>query len=225
MKGQLLSFISNNHAFAIPLLAVMVISISIKSLKALLDFHYDYYTRKHLKRVSEILPLLENSEPYQKFAQSVIDMEAFKIASGVRTQKDKALALIYLFENNHLPLYQMRSMVRYINIDKDQNIVVTISRADKILATLSLLLSVATISYGAIVYIALMMQGYHGLIIGSLIFLAFVIATRMFSEDARRYKQAKILKDSLEEFPLSIAKAIERSTDKTPIDTSEITTQ
>lgn len=225
MKEQLLSFISSNHGLAIPLIAIMVISASLKSLKALLDFHYEYYTRKHLKRVSEILPLLNNSEPYYQFAQSVIDMEAFKIASGVRVPKDKALALIYLFEKNHLPMSRMKSMAKHISIDRNQNIVVTISKTDKILAAFSVLLSTATISYGAVIYIILILQGYEGLIIGSLIILAFIIATRVFSEDARRYKQAKKLESSLKEAPISITKATEKATDAIIIDTSKNKTQ
>lgn len=215
MKEQLLSIISSNHNFAIPLIAIMVISGSLKALKGFLDFHYEYYTRKHLKRVLEIQPLVKNSEPYYKFAQSVIDMEAFKIASGVRTSKDKALALICLYEKNLLPITCIKPMARYISTDNNESIVVTLSKTDKVLAAFSLLLSTATLAYGIIVYIALILEGYEGLIIGSLLILVFIIATRIFSEDVRRYKQAKRLQISLKEAPLSISKVTDGATDTT----------
>jgi hypothetical protein len=203
METAALTSLLQDYPYAAYLLGTLVlIGVAIKSLRSIFDFHNDF-TRRHFRRVSELLPQTEAGSDLQHFLRHVIADEVFKIASGVAAPRRKAALLMQLCRNDYLSPNQIRPVAHFIKQEADGLAEIQISFADKLFAWYALGSSLLVLGYGAVSFILLVFKhGASGALVGAIVFAMCGAACVLFSGDFRNYRSAKQLERELASRPL-----------------------
>lgn len=179
--------------------ALALVGLVIKILKGLYDFHYDYFTRRHLRQVSDLLPMVEAGSPHHTFLKQVIAVEVFKISSSIDTSMQKAEALMQLCQQGLIPPNQLKQVDQFLALSPTGKLEVTLDWGDKIMIGYSAFVSFAALGYGlfSFAYLAWASQP-AGWIAGSIIFVICSVATAFFSMDFKKYRVTKRLEARME---------------------------
>jgi hypothetical protein len=181
---------------------LLLIGVAIKSLRSVFDFHNDF-TRRHLRRVSELLPLTQADNDLQHFLRHVIADEVFKITSGVAAPRQKAALLMHLCRNDYLSPNQLKPVARFIKQKTGGLAEIQIDFADKLFAWYAFGSSLIVFAYGAISFGLLAFEhGAKGALVGAIVFAMCGVTCVLFSGDFRNYRLAKRLENQLASRPL-----------------------
>ncbi|MDH4560649.1 hypothetical protein [Pseudomonas sp. BN411] len=194
MEISLPAWLVNNLGIAAFLGAVALVGKSLQIAKGLFDFHYDYFTRRHLRRAAELLPLVEPTSQHHQFLQQVIAGEVFKIASGVDAVGRKAEILMHLRQSGLVRTSQMKKMARFIEPSTDGQAEIRIGIGDWLLIGYSLVASTVIFLFGLFVFLRLAFSDDpFAWIAGSGLFLISALVSRLLSSDYRVYRALKRL--------------------------------
>lgn len=203
METAALTSLLQDYPYAAYLLGTLVlIGVAIKSLRSIFDFHNDF-TRRHFRRVSELLPQTEAGSDLQHFLRHVIADEVFKIASGVTAPRRKAALLMHLCRNDFLSPNQLKPVTHFIKQKADGLAEIQISFADKLFAWYAFGSSLIVFAYGAMSFGLLAFKhGASGALVGAIVFAMCGVTCVLFSGDFRNYRLAKRLEKELASRPL-----------------------
>lgn len=227
MEISLPAWLVNNLGIAAFLGAVALVGKSLQIAKGLFDFHYDYFTRRHLRRAAELLPLVEPTSQHHQFLQQVIAGEVFKIASGVDAVGRKAEILMHLRQSGLVRTSQMKKLARFIEPSTNGQAEIRIGKVDWVLIGYSLISSTLIFLYGLVMFIRFAwMSEPVAWIGGSALFLVSALVARFLSGDYRVYRALVRLKDELAEKPIPASEPNDpKSKHPTPLPLSPANTQ
>lgn len=190
-----------------------IVGAALKTLRGAWDFHYDYFTRRHLKRIAELLPLTEPGSQQHRYLKAIIDAEVFKIASGVKTTDQKATALMHLSELGLISSNQLKKYSVFVSPTANGDIEITIRPIDTVFMVYAAICAAAVFFYsvwtfGRMAYLSHTTDTVLPAVIGSLLFLGSAYVVRYFLNDVRRYRTAKEIKARLKSEPLPTCEAL-----------------
>lgn len=194
-----------------PLAAIVgglsVVGAVLKIVRGAWDFHYDYFTRRHLKRVIELLPLADVGSRQHKFLRQVINGEIFKISSGVKTSDSKAEALMCLSEHGLVSSNQIKKIAPFVQLTVDGKFVIKISRLDTVFMVYECICAGAVFiyslwSFARLIYLGVTANSLTPMLIGSVLFLGCSFVVRYFLSGVRRYRSVRQIKERLGNYPL-----------------------
>jgi len=179
----------------------------LKVVRGAWDFHYDYITRRHLKRMVELLPLTDVGSRQEKFLRQVINGEIFKIASGVKASDRDASALMCLCEYGLVSSNQVKRIAPFVRSTANGKIAIQIGRIDTAFMIYAAICAGAVFIYSLWTFARLTYIGAIGsalvpMLVGSGFFIGCSFVVRYFLRDVRIYRAAKRIRESLKTDPL-----------------------
>lgn len=203
MEIPLPTLLESNPGIAAIVGVMAMVGMATRILKGLFDFHYDYFTRRYLRRVTGLLTLVEPASQHHKFLQQVIAGEVFKIASGVDAVDRKVEILMHLRQSGLVRTSQMKRMARFIEPSTHGQAEIRIGKVDWVLIGYSLVSSTLIFLYGGVSFIRLAwMSEPIAWVGGSTLFLTSALVARFLSGDYRVYRALVRLKEDLAEKPI-----------------------
>lgn len=193
-----------------------VLAAVLKIVRGAWDFHYDYVTRRHLKRMAELLPLAEAGSQQHKFLRQVINAELFKIASGLKATDHKAAAMMHLCEHGLVSSNQVKKFSPFVWPAANGQIAIKISRMDTVFMIYAAICAAAIFIYGLwafarLAYLTATTNAVMPMVVGSVVFLGCSFVVRYFLNDVRRYLLARRVREKLKSDPLPPCDALRNS--------------
>ena len=187
----------------------------LKVVRGAWDFHYDYITRRHLKRMVELLPLTDIGSQQQKFLRQVINGEIFKIASGVKVSDRDASALMCLCEYGLLASNQVKKIAPFVRSSADGKISIQIGKIDKAFMIYAAISAGVVFFYSLSVFARLSYLGVTEsallpMLVGTGFFIGCSFVVRLFLKDVRIYRAARRIQEDLKSNPLPPSAALEK---------------
>lgn len=187
----------------------------LKVVRGAWDFHYDYITRRHLKRMVELLPLTDTGSPQQKFLRQVINGEIFKIASGVKASDRDASALMCLCECGLLASNQVKKVAPFVRSSADGKIYIQISKVDTgfmIYAAIcaGVVFIYSLLAFARLTYLGVTESAFMPMLVGTGFFVGCSFVVRYFLKDVRIYRSARRIQESLKTNPLPSSAALDK---------------
>jgi hypothetical protein len=205
MESTLPALLENNLGFALATGLITLLGFSIKILKGAFDFHYEYFTRRHLRRMTDLLPQVDPDSLLHHFLKQAISIEVFKIASGLKTTNLYAAALMHLCKFKRLSPNRVKHFVRHVELRPDGHVTISINTMDKVAAYYSFTAATVIFIYGAYAFItSFAINEQYGWIAGAVMFLICSAAVRFFLKDWRNYQDVKRIQRDLVANPLPI---------------------
>lgn len=179
----------------------------LKFVRGAWDFHYDYITRRHLKRMIELLPLTDVDSQQYKFLRQVINSEIFKIASGVKAGDRDAAALMRLCEHGFMASGEVKKIASFVRSTACGKIEVKISRVDTAFMIYAavcagLVFGCGLWMFARLTYLSATENTLVPILVGSGLFFVCSFVVRYFLKDVRVYRGAKRIKERLKAEPL-----------------------
>jgi hypothetical protein len=216
MDIALPALLENNLGVAIFTGLFALLGFAIKILKGAFDFHYDYFTRRHLRRVTDLLPLVEADSLAHHYLKETINGEVFKIASGLKTTNRRASALMQLCKFQRISANQVKLFARNIELGNDGKVSISINNWDKLAAGYSAVASTVMFIFGLYAFItSFSIDSEYGWVAGAVVFLLCILAVRVFITDFRSYQLLKIVRNDLQDKPLPPCKECHTDIDAT----------
>ncbi|MDP3845885.1 MAG: hypothetical protein Q8R10_05610 [Pseudomonas sp.] len=206
MESTLPALLENNLGFALATGFITLLGFSIKILKGAFDFHYEYFTRRHLRRMTDLLPQVDPDSLLHHFLKQAISIEVFKIASGLKTTSLYAAALMHLCKFKRISPNRVKHFVRHIEIRPDGHVSLSINTMDKVAAYYSVTAAAVIFIFGGYAFVtSFAINEKYGWIAGAVMFLICSIAVRFFLKDWRNYQEVKRIQSDLLANPLPIS--------------------
>jgi len=195
---KILDLAKEGSTLTIALTALLVIGASLKLLKGAFDFHYDYFTRRQLKRALELIKDTEPESPLHLFLKELIYSEKFKVVTGIRTDTKRATALMTLCANGILPAHEIQKIHKYVKTNLEDSIQIQIPLFDRFFAIFSIVSALTTLGYGALISIILTTTNSPAaMAAGFGILLGTTVASALMASDFRKVKIAKRVQRNL----------------------------
>ena len=205
MEGFFPALLQNNFSFALTTGFITLLGFSVKILKGAFDFHYEYFTRRQLRRMTDLLPQVDQNSQLYHFLQQAISIEVFKIASGVKTTTINAAALMHLCKFKRISPNQVKNLVRHIKARPDGQVTISMWAMEKIAAYYSLTASVVIFIFGLYALVtSFAINAKYGWAAGLIVFLICLMPVRFFLKDWRNYQQIKGIQSELLANPIPI---------------------
>lgn len=199
------TLLGNNLGPAIATAIITLIGFSIKILKGAFDFHYEYFTRRHLRRITDLLPQVEPNSLQHGFLKQAINAEVFKIASGVKTTNRDAAALMHLCKYTRISPNQVKQFARHIDVNSDGHVAITINKLDKVTAFYSVGSALVILGWGGYAFItSFAIQAEYGWVAGAIMFLISSFIAGLFLRDFRSYRVVQRVRNELRSDPIPI---------------------
>lgn len=192
----------NYWPYMVAIGALTLLGAVIRSVQGAWDFHYNYFTRRHLKRMVELLPLVIPGSPQHKYLREVIDSEIFKIAAGTKVSSQKAAALMSLCEQGLLSANKVKKMAPFVFPTDEGGVRIRIQLFDKIFMGYALVCAVLIFCYGfysfsRLAYIGATTNTVLPTAVGVMLFLGCAFVVGIFKNDVLRYRAAQNIKFKL----------------------------
>lgn len=191
---QILAFIDVKY---LPVVTVTVTLLSLlpkmlAPLMSALETHDKHFVRKPLERLKALRSSVAKNPDLSHYLESSIELEAFRIASGVSTSRAKMEILLTLNKDGTWTKQQLRSVSRHLQIpddtDKPQLI---LTDFEKFFAYWSAWASALIALLGATVFTLLATQGSLMLFVnGAFTFIGFIVFARFILSDYISYRVA-----------------------------------
>ncbi|WP_323147850.1 hypothetical protein [Pseudomonas oryzihabitans] len=186
----------------------------LKVVRGAWDFHYDYITRRHLRRMVELLPLTDVDSQQHKFLRQVINSEIFKIASGVKAGDRDAAALMYLCEFSLVAPGEVNKIATFVRSAAGGKISIKINWFDTVFMIYSAICASAIFGYGLWIFARLTYLGatentFVPVLVGSGLFVGCSFVVRYFLKDVRIYRTARRIRERLKAEPLPPYKTLD----------------
>lgn len=188
----------------------------LKVVRGAWDFHYDYFTRRHLKRTIELLPLTDVGSQQYLFLRQVINGEVFKIASGARVGDRDAAALMCLCEHGLLASNQVKRIAPFVRSTADGKITIKIGRIDTAFMVYAAVCAGTVFVYSLwafarLTYLGAKENSVLPILVGTGFFVGCSFVVRYFLKDVRVYRNAKRIRESLKVNSLSLRAELDKS--------------
>lgn len=205
MENAIPALLENNPGFTIAASFFALLGLAIKILKGAADFHYDYFTRRHLRRITELLPLVEPGSLQHDFLKQTVDGEVFKIAAGLKTSNRHAAALMHLCKLRLISPNQTKLFAHHIEPRTDGKVVLTLSKLDKIGAIYAVVAASVILLFGLYALaVSFTIDAEFGWIAGAVMLLICSFAARPLLSDFHGYRTVKRVRDHMLAAPLPL---------------------
>lgn len=191
-----------SSSYGVLAIATMLLVKAISALRSAFDFHDKNFVEKRFKRLSELRASVKKDDrPLAQYLDDAIELEAFRVASGVTASKQK---MDFLVEVASLGLWnrtQLRWVAKHLEQGpQDATPVIRITRLDWVGAAIGLFSLFYCITAGIFffAYISLATPMPYGLALGLLAFGGLVILARLLGEDFFSAKCANNVRKYLE---------------------------
>lgn len=201
---QLQALFSSGYSTAVAVAAIVTILFkTVAQLFRAMEVHDKYFVRKRLTRLKDIRSSANNSQLIQ-YLDGAIELEIFRIASGVNTSRSKMEYLLQLEQVGRWSREQLRSLSKFLALEPGG---ATPSLAVTALARLGAwvggISAFSTLALGAIYLIKLMLTGEPLMwLLGLLLFGLTVLAGRFLAIDLIDYIIVTRALQYLEQAPL-----------------------
>lgn len=192
---QLLAFIDVKY---LPVVTVTVTLLSLlpKLLAPLitaLDAHDKHFVRKPLERLKALRSSVAKNSDLSHYLETAIELEAFRIASGVNTSRSKMEFLLALNKDGTWTKQQLRSVCRHLEVQDDAIKPKLIIRGvDKVVAYWSISASTSFALLGAAAFALMTAQNtLVSFLTGAGVFGLCIIFARFLLSDYIHYKIAR----------------------------------
>lgn len=189
-----------NPLISITMAAILgVIAKVILSLRRTLDFHDEYFVKKRIKRIAELKGLVKEG-PLTQFLDQSLEIEAFRIDTGITASPAKMNALINIHDYGLWTTAQLRGAARHLVVDKSTlKATIKITQADRVAAIASIIFSLILLLAGASYFVALAFtKSLLAFVVGAMLFGFFLLIGYLISYDYRAYRIASRVKSYLE---------------------------
>jgi len=188
--------------YSVLVIAALILARTISTLGSAFDFHDKNFVQKRFKRLNELRAgVKKDDRPLAQYPDDAIELEAFRVASGVTVSKQK---MDFLVEITSLGLWnrtQLRWVAKHLEQGpQDATPVIRISRFDWVGAAIGLL----SISYciiagiSSFAYLSLTMPMPYGVALGLLAFASLAFLGVLLGEDFYSVKFANSVRKYLE---------------------------
>lgn len=157
------------------------------------EWHDRYLVRKRLSELESVRNSTEKLPLFTQYIDDALAVEGFRIASGITTSPKKMNFLMQLSKDGVWTNAQLRSASKYLSVAPGaKEPVLKIGFADLVGATLGLIAALGTLILGSVYFLQMVFAGKPVFwLFGLGIFLAFLLATRLFITDFIDYKVVK----------------------------------
>lgn len=204
MLQDLLTALNSGYTLTAVIIGVVAVALRVLTMfgKAL-DFHDKHFVEKRHKRLLELRSSVTGDPLLTDYLSEAINLEAFRIASGIRASSLRARALMTLANLGYWDNTQIRRASRYLVATADNpNPRIEIDLWDKISAWYGLFAGAMFVLLGAIMGYSFMASvPKFGVVIGLPLFIAMTFAGALLAADWVRYKTALRVRAFLEEHP------------------------
>lgn len=176
-----------------------VLAKFVLSLRRALDFHDEYFVKKRIKRITEIKALI-NEGPLTQFLDKSLEIEAFRIDTGIKASPAQMKALIEIHDSGLWTVPQLRGAARHLVVDRSSfKAAVKITRTDRVVAIASIFFALILLMAGAAYFAALAFtRSLSAFVAGAMLFSFFLMIGHLISYDYRAYRIATQVKLYLE---------------------------
>lgn len=201
MIEELRTLAASGEVVSLALLGMIIAAFkAFRVLSNAMELHEQHFVRKRHKRLLALRESVDAKGPFASYFDEAIQLEAFRTEFGVRTSPLKARALLALWESGYWERNQLREIMRFLVVQPpDKHFTVEVSKADRVVARLAMGCALLLTICGGGVWIALALttRTVVGYFCGLFLFLAFVVAGRMFATTYGRYKSALRAQDQM----------------------------
>lgn len=187
------SILLGGDGFVAIILVTVIAARLLATLGSAFDFHDRNFVSRRINRLQELRPSCREGHPLTAYIDEAIELETFRIASGVATSPAKMYFLLELAQSGQWEQNQLRALSKFIKINKySLEPEISVDILDKFGALTGLISATLCVLYGAVAAIQLTIKlPPYGILIGVAIFTAFILAARLFGRDFISYRTAK----------------------------------
>lgn len=194
MLQDLLAALNSGYTLTAVIIGVVAVVLRVLTMfgKAL-DFHDKHFVEKRHKRLLDLRSSVSGDPLLSAYLSEAINLEAFRIASGIRASSLRARALMTLSNLGYWDTTQIRRASRYFFVTADNPTPrIEIDIWDRISAWYGLFAGVIFVMIGGLMgYSFAVSVPSYGVLIGLPIFAAMTFAGGLFAVDWVRYKTAQ----------------------------------
>ncbi|MGP0172354.1 hypothetical protein ACSVIJ_10750 [Pseudomonas sp. NCHU5208] len=198
---QALAFIDARYipAFTVAVTLLSLLPKLVAPLMSALEAHDKHFVRKPMERLRALRSSVAKNPNLSHYLESSIELEAFRIASGVNTSRAKMEFLIALNKDGTWTKQQLRRLSQHVHISDDTGEPqLTLSGFDKFAALWSAYSAGVIALLGATFFVLLAIQGSLQLFTGgALTFAIFIAFARFILNDYISYKIARSAQTAL----------------------------
>lgn len=199
------ALLENNFIATVVATVITLGGFSIKFLRGAFDFHYEYFTRRHLRRMTDLLPQVEPNSLQHGFLKQVINAEVFKIASGLSATNRNAAALMHLCRYKRISPNQVKQLARHLDVKPSGHVAIKIDAFDTFTAYYSLGAAIVIFFFGVYAFItSFAINSEFGWIAGAIMFLICCFVVKLFLKDFYNYRGVQRVRNELHVSPIPI---------------------
>jgi len=181
---------------------VAVITVLFKIMKPLFNavqFHDKHWVRKHLVHLKAVRSSASRNAELKQYLDDAIQLETFRIASGVTTSRAKMEFLLKLSRDGVWTQQQLRAVSKFLTATPGQlEPSISFTWADRVGAGLGLTSTLFILLAGGALLLQHMLQGgLASLALGLAIFSICVVIGTFFSLDYINFRVAKRVQEHL----------------------------
>lgn len=188
--------------YSVLAIAALVFAKTISTLGSAFDFHDKNFVQKRFKRLNELrASVKKDHRPLAQYLDDAIELEAFRVASGVTAGKQKMDFLIGIASLGLWDRTQLRWLAKHIEQGpQDTTPSIRITRLDWVGAAIGLVSLSYCILAGIFffAYLSFTMPMPYGMALGLLAFVALIFLARLLGEDFYSAMCARNIRKRLE---------------------------
>lgn len=186
---QLQALFSSGYSIAVAVAAIVAVLFKmVAQLFRTMEWHDKYFVRKRLARLKDIRSSASNSQ-LTHYLDGAIELEIFRIASGVSTSRSKMEYLLQLEQGGRWSREQLHSLSKFLVLEPGSATpVLAVTFLDRLGAWVGGISAFSTLALGAIYLLKLMLTGEPLIwLLGLLLFGVTVVAGRFLATDLIDY--------------------------------------
>jgi len=171
----------------------------VKPLFKAMDFHDKHFVRKHLLLLKAIRSSASKNVDLKQYLDDAIQLETFRIASGITTSRAKMEFLIRLSRDGVWTRRQIRSTSKFLTATPGEpEPSITFTWPDRVSAVLGISSAMITLVVGTLYLVQSMLQGgFTSSLVGLSLFSICVVIGTFFALDFINYRVAKRVREHL----------------------------
>lgn len=190
MLNSIIQILSENFSLAKIGVFLTLLPAAVKVLRIAFDFHYDYITKRRLKKLSELQSSKLDGD-VKEFVQLELNQEVFKISTGVNASLKESGFLIDIYKKGLARRVDLKTLSKYIDT-KNKAVGFDFPKDKVFFAYFSIFFGVSMLLYGFFVFITLFfIGGVPEKVAGLLILICSIFIGLGISKDFREYKRAR----------------------------------
>lgn len=187
---QLQALSSSGYSVAVAATAILAVLFKMFTqwVRAM-EWHEKHFVRKRLTRLKAIRSSAESNSLLTQYLDEAIELEAFRIASGITTSRAKMEFLLRLAQDGLWSREQIRRIAKFLTVKPGHpEPQLKILWLDRVAAYLGASAAIMTLILGLIYLFKFMLIGKPLLLlVGLLLFILCVLAALLFATDTLSY--------------------------------------